>query len=301
MIEIKELNKNYDSDPAIRDLSLTIQEHKVFGMVGMNGAGKTTLLRLMSGVLMPDGGEVLIDGESVHKKPSVREKLLFIPDDLYFFGGSKPGDMMRYYAAVYPTFSKERFFSLVRTFGLDLNRKISGYSKGMKKQLSFILGLCAGTKYLFCDETFDGLDPLMRQVTKELLLKDMKERDLTPVMTSHNLREMEDICDHMGILHKGGILLSKDRGDIRTDIQKVQCLFRDEESQKRAEEQLDIVIAKEQGEIKIYTVRQTEEDATEILKRVRPYYFEFIPLSLEEFFISETEGVGYDIRTIIGE
>lgn len=299
MIEITNLHKSYDGYPAVSSLSLSMRENEVFGMVGTNGAGKTTLLRMMTGVLVPDEGSIIIDDEPVYENTKIKEKIFFIPDDPYFFANSRPVDMMRHYAGVYPEFSETRFYQLMDDFGLDVKRRIGGFSKGMKKQLSIILGLSAKTKYLFCDETFDGLDPLMRQATKSLIARDMDERGLTTVMTSHNLRELEDICDHVGILHQGGVLLSKDIADLKVDVQKLQCVFSDDEAKGKAEERLTVLAHKAQGRMQVYTVRNNREEIEKAFADAKTVYFEVLPLTLEEIFISETEVVGYDIRKII--
>ena len=299
MIEITNLYKAYEDYPAVSNLSLTMSDNEVFGMVGTNGAGKTTLLRMMTGILRQDEGEIRIEGESVFDNPHVKEKIFFIPDDPYYFANSRPIDMMRHYINIYPEFSEPRFYQLMDNFNLDTKRRVGGFSKGMKKQLSIILGLSAKTKYLFCDETFDGLDPLMRQATKSLIAKDMDERGLTTIMTSHNLRELEDICDHVGILHQGGVLLSKDISDLKVDVQKLQCVFTDEAAQKKAEEELTILSHKSQGRMQVYTVRNNRTMLEELFDKIDTIYFEVLPLTLEEIFISETEVVGYDIRKII--
>ncbi len=194
MIEVKELSKNFDRIKAIDNVSARIEEGHVFGLIGTNGAGKSTFMRMLSGVLKPDSGEILIDGEPVYDNPAVKEKIFYISDDQYFFRSGTPGDMVKLYRTCYPAFDVEKWRDLMEKFGLDERRKINTFSKGMKKQLSVICGICSGTKYLLCDETFDGLDPVMRQAVKTLFVREMDERGLTPVIASHNLRELEDIC-----------------------------------------------------------------------------------------------------------
>ncbi|MBR6281282.1 MAG: ABC transporter ATP-binding protein [Lachnospiraceae bacterium] len=299
MIEINNVSKSFGTHPAVKDLSLRMQEHEVFGMVGTNGAGKTTLLRMMCGVLQPDAGEIRIDGESVYDNPKAKSKIFFIPDDPYFFPNSTPVEMGEYYRSVYSDFDMTRFLHLLNNFQLDKKRKISGFSKGMKKQLAIILGISSCCKYLFCDETFDGLDPVMRQATKSLFAKDMEERGLTPILTSHNLRELEDICDHVGLLHQGGALLSKDINDMKLSIQKVQVVFANEEQQHKFEQQCDVLIHKMQGKLHVYTVRKSHAELEMIMGGISTIFCEMLPLTLEEIFISETEVVGYDIRKII--
>ena len=300
MIEIKGLNKSFEGGiKAVNELNLTIADNQVFGLIGTNGAGKSTLMRMMSGVLKADSGEIKIDSEYVYENPMVKKQIFFIPDEAYFFQWADANAMRDYYAGIYTDFDSERFDKLTGEFGLKKENKIITYSKGMKKQLSLIMGLCAKTKYLYCDETFDGLDPVMRQATKSLFAKDMEDRGLTPILTSHNLRELEDVCDHVGLLHQGGVLLSKDLNEMKLGIQKVQVVFGSEEELKRIEDALDIVIKKTSGRLNTYTVRANEEQLDTIFSNADTVFYEALPLTLEEIFISETEVVGYDIKKII--
>ena len=299
MIEIRDIRKAYDGFTAVDGLSMTMKEGEVFGLVGTNGAGKTTLLRMMAGILAPDEGEIAVDGLPVYDNPRAKELFFFISDDMYYFPNSRAGNMADYFAGVYPGFSMEYFRQMMERFGLDEKRRIGGYSKGMKKQLAVLLGLASRTKYLFCDETFDGLDPVMRQATKSLMAQEMDDRGLTTVMTSHNLRELEDICDHVGLLHKGGVLLSKDIADLKIGVQKLQAVFADEAQRGQAEDGLVILDHKTQGRLHVYTVRQTAEEVDEVFAGIDTVLYEILPLTLEEIFISETEVVGYDIQKII--
>ena len=299
MITINNINKSFGEIHAVDNITLTIEEKQVFGLIGTNGAGKSTLLRMMAGVLLPDSGEALIDGEKVYDAPSVKEKIFFIPDEAYFFPNATALEMKKYYAGIYKTFDAGRFDRLLSSFNLSPTVKIGTYSKGMKKQLSLLLGISSGTKYLYCDETFDGLDPVMRQAAKSLLAKDMEERDFTPIITSHNLRELEDICDHVGLLHRGGVLLSRDIEDMKLNLQKIQCVFREGVDTAALEEKLDILIHDVRGSLHTYTVRGSREQIEEIFRGTDTVFFETLSLTLEEIFISETEVVGYDIRKLI--
>ena len=205
---------------------------------------------------------------------------------------------MTFYKSIYPSFDVQRACGLLESFSLDKRRKVSTFSKGMKKQLSVILGLCANTEYLFCDETFDGLDPVMRQAVKSLFANDMAERNLTPIIASHNLRELEDICDHVGILHKGGILLSKDLDDMKLNLHKIQCVLRP--GMEAGEiPGLEILKTERRGSLSTITVRGTREEVEAAMRSCEPVFFEAIPLSLEEIFISETEVAGYDVKKLI--
>nr|MCR4675278.1 ABC transporter ATP-binding protein [Lachnospiraceae bacterium] len=217
----------------------------------------------------------------------------------YYFPNATANEMMRYYASVYKKFDEDKFQYLLQNFNLSGSRKIATFSKGMRKQLAILLGIAANTKYLFCDETFDGLDPVMRQAAKMLFAKEMDERGLTPVLTSHNLRELEDICDHVGLIHKGGVLLSRDLSDMKLNIQKVQVVYKSVEDQRKAESAMNILIHEQRGKVHSYTVRMSVAELEMCYEHVNTILLETLPLTLEEIFISETEVVGYDIKNII--
>lgn len=298
MIEAKNLTKRFDNIVAVDHVNATIRDGYVFGLIGTNGAGKSTFLRMASGILKPDDGTIQIDGEDVFENPKVKSRFYYISDEQYFFPNATPKEMIIYNKAVYSSFDEGRCFKLLESFNLDPKRKISTFSKGMKKQLSVILGICANTDYIFCDETFDGLDPVMRQAVKSLFANDMAERNLTPIIASHNLRELEDICDHVGLLHKGGILLSKDLDDMKLNIHKVQCVLK---PGMKAEDlrELDKVKVEYRGSLATMTVRGSRDEIEALMISYEPLFFEMIPLSLEEIFISETEVAGYDIKKLI--
>ncbi|MCB7319511.1 ABC transporter ATP-binding protein [Lacrimispora sp. 210928-DFI.3.58] len=298
MIEAVNLTKRFDDILAVDHINATIRDGSVFGLIGTNGAGKSTFLRLASGVLKPDEGHITIDGHEVFENPSAKKRFFYISDEQFFFSNATPLEMMVYYRKVYPEFDAERFHKLMKNFGLDEKRKIHTFSKGMKKQVSVICGVCANTDYLFCDETFDGLDPVMRQTVKSIFAADMEDRNLTPIIASHNLRELEDICDHVGLLHKGGILLSRDLDDMKLNIHKIQCVL-----QPGMEPEdlvaLDKISVEKRGRLNTLTVRGTREEIEAVLSSYSPVFYECIPLSLEEIFISETEVAGYDIRKLV--
>ena len=298
MIETSGLTKRFDDILAVDHISAKIRDGSVFGLIGTNGAGKSTFLRMVSGILKPDEGAVLIDGENVYENPAVKSRFFYISDDQYFFANGTPLELMKFYKSIYPAFDEPRFFHLLQSFDLDKKRKISTFSKGMKKQLSIIYGICAGTDYIFCDETFDGLDPVMRQAVKSLFASDMAERNLTPIIASHNLRELEDICDHVGLLHKGGILLSKDLDDMKLNIHKIQCVLPAGVGSSDLQG-IDIIKTEQRGSLLTLTVRGKREEIQTILQAYHPVFFEMIPLSLEEIFISETEVAGYDIKRLV--
>ncbi len=209
MIEAREVTKSFGKLTAVDKLTLQVEPGQVFGLVGTNGAGKSTFLRMVAGVIRPDSGQITIDEQRVWDNPQAKQEIFFISDEPFFFPNSTADDMCAYDAGLYPNFDTERFYKLLKDFDLDPKRSINKFSKGMKKQMAILLGICSGTMYLLCDETFDGLDPVMRQAAKSLFAADMEDRGLTPIIASHNLRELEDICDHVGLLHKGGLLLSE--------------------------------------------------------------------------------------------
>lgn len=298
MIEAKNITKRFDTITAIDNLSADIKEGAVFGLIGTNGAGKSTFLKIAAGILKPDSGNLLIDGEEIFENTRKKENFFYISDDQYYLSNTTPDDMKQFYQSVYPSFNSAKFDKLLSAFGLSPKRKVMTFSKGMKKQLSVILGLAASTKYIFCDETFDGLDPIMRQTVKSLFAEDMEERGLTPVIASHNLRELEDICDHIGLLHKGGILLSRELDDLKLNIHRVQCVLKPGMTLQDIKD-LEIIASNQLGSLYTITVRGSGEEVKEKISRYEPVFFELIPLTLEEIFISETEVKGYDIKKLI--
>ena len=299
MIEFQNVSKNFDKIKAIDGISAKIEEGHVFGLIGTNGAGKSTLMRLVTGVFRPDEGNILVDGEPVYDNPAVKAKIFYISDDQYFFKSGTPKDMLKLYDTYYPGFDKEKWKDLMGKFGLDTGRKINTFSKGMKKQLSVICGVCANTKYLLCDETFDGLDPVMRQAVKAIFVKEIEERGMTPVIASHNLRELEDICEYVGLLHKGGILFERDLDEMKLSIHKIQCVVKEDAMLQQIRSGMEVVTMDNRGALYTFTVRGKREDVESYMEQLNPIFYELLPLSLEEIFISETEVKGYDVKTLI--
>ena len=298
MIELKGIGKKFEDIAALTNVSGQIREGSVFGLIGTNGAGKSTCLRMMAGVLKPDTGEVVADGRNVYEDPEIRRDLFFISDDPYYFPNATSRDMMEYYAVYYSCYDQRRFHEMMGKFGLEEEHRIRTFSKGMKKQLSVILGICANTKYLLCDETFDGLDPVMRQAVKSIFAAEMMNRDFTPVIASHNLRELEDICDHVGLLHRGGMLLSREVEELKSNLHRIQCAV-DESQKERLLTGLQVVKMEQRGSLLTLTVRGSKEEIMEKVHQVNPVFAELIPLTLEEIFVSETEVAGYDIKDLL--
>lgn len=299
MIETFNISKSFNEIKAVDNITAEIKEGCVFGLVGTNGAGKSTFLRMLAGVLKPDCGTITIDGMEVYENTMAKGRFFYISDEQHFFPNATPSDMLKFYITIYPEFDVNRFYDLMKRFELSVSRKINTFSKGMKKQLSIICGICSGTKYLYCDETFDGLDPVMRQGVKSIFAGEMAERDFTPVIASHNLRELEDICDHVGLLHRGGILLSRDLEDMKSNIHKVQCVLSDTEAETRILTALEPIKSERRGSLLTLTVRGDKNAVLSSIAKENPVFLEALPLSLEEIFISETGVVGYDIKKLI--
>ena len=298
MIEVKGLDKKFDNIQALRQVSANIQKGSIFGLIGSNGAGKSTFLRLLAGIYRPDAGEILIDGQPVYENEALKQKIFYISDDQFFFPNSNMEEMANYFAVIYDKFSFTKFRELTDLFRLDSRRKLNTFSKGMQKQAHIILALACQPEYLFCDETFDGLDPVMRQAVKRLLADAVVEHQLTPIIASHNLRELEDICDHIGLLHQGGVIFERELASLQSDIHKVQCAFAEP---KKPEDftGLNIITTEQQGSLSILVVRGDSAHTEACIKAMQPLYYELLPLTLEEIFITEMEVLGYDIQQLI--
>ncbi|MGN0487785.1 MAG: ABC transporter ATP-binding protein [Ruminococcus sp.] len=298
MIEIKNVTKKFGDLVALDKLNFNVKEGTVFGLVGSNGSGKSTLLRVINGVFQADGGEVLIDGESTFENPAAKGKCYFVSDFPFFYNNSTINNTAYIYRKLYPNWSEEYFKTLCNTFPIDTNAKIINMSKGMQRQAALILALSTKPKYLFLDEIFDGLDPVIRQLVKRLLITNVTDNNTTVMIASHNLRELEDVCDHVGFLHKGGIVEEKELDDMKLGIHKVQIAFRDSVDETIFEE-LNIVHKVRQGNLFNLTIRGEQEEFMPILEALNPAFLEILPLTLEEVFINEMEGAGYDINNII--
>ena len=298
MLEVNQCSKKFGMRQAVNKVSLQIGNREVFGLVGSNGAGKSTLLRMMAGIIRGDEGNILVDGTDVYENEKAKSSIFYIADDSYFPANFTPREMAVYYKNVYPSFRMQKYEKLMKQFHLDERGKINRFSKGMKKQLLVILGIAAGTKYMLCDETFDGLDPVMRQAVKSLFAAEIMNRDFSPVIASHNLRELEDICDHVGLLHQGGILLSQDLEELKFHIHKVQCVLSDSQKEKELAKELDVLSIQHQGSLLLITARGTRTEIMERIQAKKPLFCEILPLTLEEIFISETEVAGYEIKNI---
>lgn len=299
MIELKQVTKSFQNIPALEQITASIQEGLIFGLLGSNGAGKSTLLRLVSGVLKPDCGTITLDGSPIFENPPVKEQFCFLSDTVTYFPNATPASMGRYYALLYPSFCQNTFHRLLKKFGIAENQKLQTFSKGRKKQVSLLLGLCTGTKYLLCDETFDGLDPVARQAVKSLFAAELLKRDFTPIIASHNLRELEDICDCVGLLHRGKLLFASDLDTMKCSLCKMQCVIPDPAAEEQLLSELSVLQYEKTGSLLTMTARGSRTDILEAVHQKNPLFAEVLPLSLEEIFISEMEVTGYDIKDLI--
>ena len=297
MIEIRELVKTFDGFAALDGASLTVPQGAIYGLVGPNGAGKSTLLRHLTGVYRQDSGTVSVDGADVWENVAVKQRIASIPDDWHYFMQSSIRDMMKFYRGFYPQFNMERYEKLRGVFSLDEKQLIRRLSKGMQKQAAFWIAMCCMPDYLILDEPVDGLDPVMRQAVKKLLAEAVIERDLTPIIASHNLRELEDICDHVGLLHEGGIIFNQEIDNLRLGTHKIQCAFKEPKA-KEDFKGLDILHYENYGSLSVMIIRGSVERTQKVIDKFAPLYSEVVPMSLEEIFISEMEVRGYDSEGI---
>jgi ABC-2 type transport system ATP-binding protein len=289
--------KKFDGVKALDGLNITVENGSIYGLVGTNGAGKTTIIKNIMGILKPDSGTIRIGGEPVFEMEEVKGKIGFVSDDLYFFPGYTLKEMGSYYSGVYPRWNNERFTDMTKNFALDMKKKLSSFSKGMQKQAAFILAMSTMPEYLVLDEPIDGLDPIVRLKVWKYIINDVAERRMTVLVSSHNLREMEGYCDHIGIISKGRMVIERDLEDLKSDVHKVQVAFR--EPQEHAYEDLNVLHYEKRGSVDLIIVRDKKEKVEEVIGRYRPAVFDMLPLSLEEIFIYELGGVSDEIDGII--
>ena len=303
MIRIDSVSKKFDTVQSLENVSVIIENGTIFGLIGSNGSGKSTLLRIMSGVYTPSEGSVTYDGEHVFENSKVKKNIVYLSDDQYFLPNATPADMAKLYKSAYRTFSEEKYKEYLRFFGLDEMRKISTFSKGMQKQVAILLGLACRSEYLLCDETLDGLDPVMRSSVRRIIATEVAERGMCVVFASHNLKELEDICDHVALLHKGQLLFEAGLDDIKLGIHKIQASF-DKNRADLAERQfadLHALSVERRGSLFTVVAKGDEGSISDFIGSLGPVFMEFIPLTLEEIFIAEMEERGYEFNeSIIG-
>lgn len=293
MIQLTGVTKKFGDFTALDGVDLMIPKGTSFGLLGSNGAGKSTILRLLSGIYLAESGSVTIDGENVFDNVKVKERVFFINDETIQFGGFTLKDLKNYYKGFYPNFSDELFEELRETVKLPLDKKTERFSKGMKRQAIVITGLACQTDYLLLDEAFDGLDPTMRIIVKRMLVDAMLDRQLTTVISSHNLKEINEVCDSVALLHQGKMLFNRDLDSVKGSIHKVQAAFNEEYTREDFEKYGILHYSRSQS-IHYIIMEGTEEEIREKLSEKNPIVLDLIPLTLEEIFIYEMEGMGYD-------
>ena len=296
MIEIKELKKSFGGFQALDGLSLTVPTGSVYGLVGPNGAGKTTAIKHLTGVYRQDSGEVLLDGAPVFENPAAKEKIAYIPDEIYFFPQAGVKDMAAFYKGVYPKFSEDRYRKLGEAFGLDEKAPIKRFSRGMQKQAAFRLAMSLMPEVLVLDEPVDGLDPVMRRQIWTLLLADVAERGMTVLVSSHNLRELEDVCDHVGIIHAGKTLVERSLSELQDNMVKVQLVLPEGAP---LPEGLNILHESRVGQVRTLILRGRSEEISAAVAAAGPLFYDLLPLTLEEIFIYELGGEHYAVRDVL--
>ena len=292
MLELRNITKTFGDFTALDDLSMTVPKGTVYGLVGPNGAGKSTAIRHMLGVYRPDSGTVTLDGAPVYENPEAKMRIGSIPDDVFFFPSATLEDMKKYYKGMYPKFDEQLFERLREVFQLPLKNQIRRFSKGMQKQAAFHLTVCTRPDMLILDEPVDGLDPVMRRQVWSVILSDVAQNETTVLISSHNLRELEDICDHVGIMDHGKMLLERSLADMQGATHKLQLVG-------DAPDGLDILHESSSGRLKTLIVRGSAEDIQQRVAVAKPAYFDVLPLSLEEIFIYELGGVNYEVKNIV--
>jgi len=299
MIKACDLVKRFDELAALDSLNTIIEDGCICGLVGSNGAGKSTLLRLIAGVYQPTEGSITIDGENIYENEDIKQQIYFVPDDLYFFPGSTMDDMAKYLKKMYRNWNQARYEDLLTKFPMKRNVKLHNSSKGMRRQAALILALSCQPKYLLLDEAFDGLDPVLRLALRKLMADDVMQRGMTVLIASHNLRELEDVCDQVGLLHQGHILFQRELNDLKLGFCKVQAAFRPMVKEEELRKVLDILKIEVSGSMVSIVARGTAEEVAQKLNVMKPLFCEAVPMMLEEIFIYEMEAVGYDYNNVL--
>ena len=298
MLEVKNVVKTFDGFRALDGLTMTVPKGAVYGLVGPNGAGKSTIIRHLAGLYRQDSGEVLLDGQPVYENTEAKRRMAVIGDDWYYFPQAGIREMAKFFAGIYPDFSWERYEKLKQVFPLDEKMMLRRMSKGMQKQAAFWLTVCCMPEYLILDEPVDGLDPVMRRQVWSLLLGDVAERGTTVLVSSHNLRELEDVCDHVGILNKGRVLLERSLSDLQDNTVKLQVAYQGV-TEPVLPAELNILHRSHVGRVYTYIVRGSSQEILRRMQITEPVLLESIPLTLEEIFIYELGGVEYAAKDIL--
>ena len=296
MIEVKGITKRFGDFTALDNLTLTVPTGAVYGLVGPNGSGKSTIIRHITGIYRPNSGEVLIDGMPVYENPAVKNRIAYIPDDVFYFNNANMADMAKFYAGLYPNFNMDRYKALLQIFPLDPKRPIRRFSKGMQKQAAFVLCMSMMPDVMVLDEPIDGLDPVMRRQVWSLIMADIAERNTTVLVSSHNLRELEDVCDHVGILDHGKLLLERSLSEMQENISKILIALPDG---TELPADASILHHSTTGRLHTIIVRGTQAEVTAQFEALAPLFMDVVPLTLEEIFIYELGGVDYEVKEIL--
>ncbi len=297
MINIEKLGKSFDGQPALCCLDLHVKKGSIYGLVGTNGAGKTTLIKHVTGILKQDNGNIAIEGLPVYENVDLKKRIGYIPDDLFFFASYNLKESARFYSSLYPCWNRDRYNNMIKKFNLNEGRKLSKFSKGMQKQAAFILTMSSMPDYLILDEPIDGLDPIVRKRVWKYVIEDVAERNMTVLVSSHNLREMEGICDSIGILDKGKMMIERDLDELKSDIHKIQVAFEIPPADPYAG--LNVLHKESRGTVDLLIVRNRKDEVEKIINAGKPLIFDLLPLSLEEIFIYELGGVDHEIESIL--
>ena len=300
MITATDFTKKFDSKTAVDCLNISIGQGKIYGRVGTNGSGKSTFLRTVSGVYYADGGNVFVDDEPVYENVKAKNKVFFVSDDMFFLPNGSMDDMSRMYMGLYPTWSQEKYENLSGRFPIDKTARVKNFSKGMRRQAAIILALSCQPKYLLLDEAFDGLDPVIRVAVRKLIAEEVQERDMTVIISSHNLRELEDFCDTVGILHQGKLIMQHTMDALSDRFCKVQVAFaKDSGVDAEKFENEKILSVKKSGSVYTIACAMGCDEAEKFMSNYNPIFVDYIPLTLEEVFVYEMEAIGYDTNNII--
>lgn len=282
----------------LEDLNCTIKTGSIYGLIGANGAGKSTLLRIIMGIFQKNSGSIEIDGKEISDSEEFKQKLVYVPDDLFFFKNYSIDDMIIFYGKLYKNFDKDFAGKMFDKLKLNRKQKIQTFSKGMKRQTALVCAIATNADYMFFDETFDGIDPVIRNFMKKIIAEQMQKKETTIIMTSHNLRELEDICDNLGLLHKGGILFESDIDSLKTNMFKIQISLKKDFSSEDFQN-LNVLSFKKTGSVATVILKGEREGYEKILREMDPVILDFLPLTLEEIFIYEMEVLGYEFNQII--
>ena len=296
MIQVNKLIKTFDGFRALDGLDIHVPRGAVYGLVGPNGAGKSTVIRHLAGIYRQDSGQVLIDGQPVYENPEIKGRIAYIPDDIFYYTQATINDMMKFFRSVYPRFSQERFEKLEELFNLDRKQPMRKLSKGMQKQAAFWLAMSQCPEVVILDEPVDGLDPVMRRQVWSALLSDVAENGTTVLVSSHNLRELEDVCDHVGIMNHGRMLVERSLSELQDNIVKIQLAFADG---GKLPEGLEILHRSSTGRLQQLILRGSAEELTAKISAAGPLFLDVVPLNLEEIFIYELGGADHEVKDIV--